>query len=89
VVNSGLDLRIESLSHFALGMSPVEAEANDKKKRKYDTDADNVPHPVAVVHVDDAHLNILLNVIRVQDPVADARSRLETSTDGVEDCLSL
>lgn len=87
MVDRGLDLGVQGLSHFPLGVSPVEAESEDEDYHKEKADSNNVFHSVAVVHVHNSDFNVVFDVPGVQDLVTDSWSVLETSADGIENCL--
>ena len=87
MVDRGLDLGVQGASHFPLGVSPVEAESEDKDDYEDEANSNHMFHSVPVIHVHDTNFDVVLDVPGVQDLMTDSWSVLETSTDGVENGL--
>lgn len=87
MVDCGLNLCIQGLSHFSLGVSPVEAEGHNEEYDENSADCENVSHSVAVIHIDNSDFNVVFDIPSIKDLMTNPWWILEASTDGVENGL--
>lgn len=90
VVDSCLNLLVHGFFHLSFSMASVAVQYHQKNENGNSTDHQNMTHTIAmIVDIVDSNFVVILKVRVLQNWFAHIRYILESSTNGIHNCLRL